>query len=156
MYRVKLTLAYEEGVHKEIIQKSITIPIPADKVNRVLDFEGLLASKAAEFSMSIISSNVSVLTWRDSEEVPTEKIATTAGEVDTDLLVVTCPRLPDDNLNIMVFCPASMEKFVSSGQFSEMYKDIAEIYESMYWSTHDLDMVVYFKDGKTMRHKQED
>jgi len=152
MKRIKLTLSYEEGVHKELIKRSITIPVPEDKAAEAFDFEGLLASKAAEFSMSIINSNVDIVSWIDGEDVPTSYIAEMHAAVEDGLVVLTCPRLPDDTGTTMLFCPPSMEEFVRTGEFSDMYSDIKDLYESMYWSGHDKEMVVCFKDGKTMRH----
>lgn len=153
MRRIKLTLSYEEGVHKELIQKSITIPVSEDKIDEAFDFEGLLASKAAEFSMSIINSNVDVISWKDEEDVPTSYIAEMNAAVEDGLVVLTSPRLIDDMGTVMLFCPPSMEEFVMTGGFAEMYKDIGDTYESMYWSDHDKDLIVYFKDGQTLRHK---
>ena len=151
MKRLKLTAGYEEGVHKELIQKVITIPIPAEKEQDVFDFEAFVTSKAEEMKLSIISSNVSVLTWTD--DVPTEKMAEMAAEVDKDLSVITSPRLPDDPENIMVFCPVSMEDMIQSGEFAEIFREVRDTYESMYWSgtVSEYDLIIYFKDGKTSR-----
>lgn len=151
MKRIKLTLSYEEGVHKELIRKSITIPVPEYKVNEAFDFEALLASKTAEFSMSIINSNVDIISWKDGEDVPTSYIAEMNAAVEEGLVVLTSPRLIDDTRTVMLFCPPSMEEFVMTGGFAEMYKDIKDAYESMYWSEHDKDLIVYFKDGKMSR-----
>ena len=100
MRRFKLTLSYEED--NEIIQRSITVQIPKDKEQEAFDFEGLLASKASELSLSIINSNIDVITWKDPEKSPMEVIMKTASEGDSDRLVLTCPRLPDEQLNVMV------------------------------------------------------
>ena len=105
MRTLKLTLSYEEGVHKGTIRRTMCIPIPQDKEDEALDFEGLVASKAQEFSMSIVNSNVTVLTWEDGEEFPTEAMSMMNAAADNDLLVVTSPRLPDQYITVMVFCP---------------------------------------------------
>lgn len=150
MRRLKLTASYKQA--GESIQKALTIPVPKDKVDEAFDFEAMLASKAVELSVSVINSNVDIVTWEDGEDVPTSYIAEMHGAVESGLIVLTSPRLPDDTRTTMVFCPPSMEEFVMTGGFAEMYNDIKGIYESMYWSDHDEDLIVYFKDGKTMRH----
>jgi hypothetical protein len=154
MRRMKLTASYRQS--GELIQRAITIPVPEDKEAEAFDFEAMLASKAVELSVSIINSNVDVVTWNDDETVPTQSISEMNVAVDDGLIVLTSPRLQDDPRTIMVFCPPSMEDFVMSGKFANMYKDIDQLYESMWWSDHDKDLIVYFKNGKTMRHKLED
>ena len=151
MNRIKLTASYKHG--SEITQQVMTILVTPNKEQDVFDFENFVNSKADELKLSVISSNVDILTWRDDEDVPTDKIAQMSGETDKDLLVVTSPRLPDDNENIMVFCPTTMEKMVQSGKFVQVYKEVRNTYESMYWSGvgNKYDLVIYFKDGKTSR-----
>jgi len=155
MRRLKLTLEYV-NLEGEAIMRSVTLPIPADKQEQMFDFEAELTSNGEELSMAIITSNVEVITWKDGDEVPTGLISEMNATCDNDLLVLTSPRLPDDPTTVMVFCPPSMEEFVMSGDFLKMYRDIEHLYESFYWSDHDKDLIVYFKDGKTMRYNLED
>ena len=152
MKRIKLTASYQVG--DQITRRVMTILVTPNKEQDVFDFEAFVNSKADELKLAVISSNVSVLTWDDGDDVPTDQISQMAVEVDTDLLVATCPRLPDSNETIMVFCPASMELFVRDGGFAGLFMEIRDIYESLYWSGSgdSWDLIVYFKDGKTMRH----
>lgn len=151
MKRIKLTASYEENVHRNIIQKVMTILVTPNKEQDVFDFEAFVNTKADELKLVVISSNVDVITWTD--DVPTDKISQMATEVDKDLLVITSPKLPDDNENIMVFCPTTMEKMVQSGKFAQIYKEVRDTYESMYWSGSGnvFDLIINFKDGKTSR-----
>ena len=153
MRKLKITINYLEST--ELVKKTLIIPVPSDKEEEAFNFEGLLASKDVELSMSIINSNVSVLTWKDDEGVPTERMSIMAAEVDSDLLVATSPRLQDNPENIMVFCPPSMELFVRDGGFAAAFNDIRDDYESLHWTGHgdEWDLIVYFKDGRTLRHR---
>ena len=153
MRLIKLTASYKEK--DEFVRKVVTIPIPISKEEDVFDFEAFLVSKSESFIMSVISSNVSVLTWRDDEEIPTEKMARMAFEVDSDLLVITCPRLPETLVNVMVFCPQSMEKFISNGGFVEIFNEIRYDYESLYWTAYGSksELIVYLKDGNVETYK---
>jgi hypothetical protein len=149
MRRIKLTASYRHG--DKIIQKVMMILVTPNKEQDVFDFEAFVNSKADELKLAVISSNVNVVTWTD--DVPTDKIAQISSETDEDSLVVTSPRLPDDNENIMVFCPTTMEKMIQSGKFAQIYKEVRDTYESMYWSGSGnvFDLIIYFKDGKTSR-----
>lgn len=152
MKRIKLTASYQEG--DQITRKVMTILVTPNKEQDVFDFEAFVNSKADELKLAVINSNVDVLTWKDDEDVPTDKIAQMGTDVGNDLLVVTSPRLPDNNETMMVFCPVTMEKMIQSGRFAEIFKYIRNTYESLYWtgSGDHWDLIVYFKDGKTMRH----
>lgn len=152
MKRLKLTASYQEG--DKIVTKTMTVLVAPNKEQDVFDFEAFVNSKADELKLAVISSNVDILTWNDEDGFPDAEMSSMAATVDPDLLVATCPRLPDNPENIMVFCPESMELFVKDGGFAEVYRDIRDTYESMYWSGSGdhWDLIVYFKDGKTMRH----
>lgn len=149
MRRIKLTASYKDG--DKITQKVVTILVTPNKEQDVFDFEAFVNSKADELKLAVISSNIDIITWTD--DVPTDKISQVSSEIDEDSLVVTSPRLPDDNENIMVFCPTTMEKMVQSGKFAQIYKEVRDTYESMYWSGSGnvFDLIIYFKDGKTSR-----
>lgn len=159
MRRIKLTVTYNDTkdhrIGPEVVQRVLTLPVPWDKEDEVFEFEGLVNSKAEELKIAVISSNVNVLIWEDDEGVPTDKIAQMNLDSETDTLVITSPRLPDESENMMVFCPLTMEKFIESGQFAEIFKSIRERYESLHWSGSGdgFDLIIYYKNGKTDRYK---
>ena len=132
MKRLKLTASYQEG--DKIVTKTMTVLVTPNKEQDVFDFEAFVNSKADELKLAVISSNISVLTWIDKDGIPDARMATMASEADPDLLVATSPRLPDNPENIMVFCPESMELFVKDGGFAEVFAEIRDTYESLYWS----------------------
>ena len=149
MKYLKLKLEYIDENNNPII-KVVTVPIPKDKEQDIFDFEAALYSCGEELGLSVIQSNVQVVTWKDYEQVPTEEFSKVNANSELDTLVVTSPRLPDDDETIMVFCPISMEDMVQSGEFAKIYNGIRDTYEGMYWNSNEL--IVYFKNGIVTRY----
>ena len=155
MRRLKLTMLYPDE-NDSPVKKTITVPIPKDKEEDVFDFEGRMNSgnPVLEFSLAIISSNVEVYTWEYGDVDITEMNKKAAG-VDEGQLVMTCPSLPTDVEEIMVFGPPTMEDFVKNGRFKEIFKEVRDSYESFYWTGagESFELIVYFKDGTVKTYR---